>query len=144
MSIDYSKYNAHREEDQGPELSRLLDQLEEAQQKEEEAEEHYKRLKKLRMQLETKTIPETCAEMGLGDTVQLADGRTINCTSQVYVQIPKEDEPRAKQWLRDNGYGAMIKVEEKETISRSGLRPMAEDLPPELFRLNVVRKVKVK
>lgn len=148
MSIDFSKHVQPQSDPQrSPELALLAEQLEIARQREESAEREYKSAKKRREILETKTIPEKLAEMGIqgnGSKIMLVDGGELSLSEQTYVSIPAALKAAAYEWLRDNGFGAMVKEELKETVSTSGLRPMADELPDDLFNINVVKKVKIK
>lgn len=143
MNIDYSKYNVDRDEPDS-ELALLVEQYERAQKVEEEIAADLKLAVKRTKDFEERIIPEKLAELGLGSEVTLRDGRKLKCTEQTYVGFQENCQPACKQWLKENGYGAMVKTETKERVAVSGLRPMADELPQNLFKLTTHRKVKIK
>lgn len=148
MSIDYSKdVPAPKDPNQHPELLLLVEYLEEAVRKEDQLEAEYKEAKKNRRRLEEVTIPEKLGELGIvgnGSVIRLTDGRKLELSEQNYVQVPAATRPEFYQWLKDNGYGALVKTEEKETVHSGSLRSMIDDLPDRLVKINTVKKVKIK
>jgi len=148
MTIDFRKdIPAPQEPGQNSELALLIEQLEEACIEEEELERKHKSAKKTRVNLEEKLIPDKLSEMGIygaGSKIRLTNGKEISLTEQTYVSIPASNKERAYAWLKENGYGALVKTETKENVSPGALRPMADDLPDSIFKINPVKKVKIK
>ena len=144
--IDYS---ADVQAPKGPdaELLILVEEWEAARLEEERTQQAAEVAKKNRRRLEEVEIPEKLAALGIvgnGSTINLQNGLTIKLSSQDYVSIPADQKAAAYQWLRDNGFGAMVKEETKETVSVAALRPMSEDLPDGLFKVYTIKKVKTK
>lgn len=91
---------------------------------------------------ETK-LPDTLAEYGLSE-VRLKDGKKIVVKEIVSAEIKKDNEEKAFAWLRENGFGDLI----KRVISTSfgkGEDKVADALSQQLAKkgLNVADKASV-
>ena len=53
-------------------------------------------------------LPTLMRELGL-NSFQLEDGPTITVKTELYTHISQKNKPDALKWLRDNGFGSLIK-----------------------------------
>jgi len=124
----------------------LSEQLETARRLEADAEAEYKDRKRATAEIE-RLIGEKLVELGIvgaGSKIKLDNGKTLTLDEQTYVSIPATLRDKAYGWLKANGYGKLIVTETRESVNVGRLRPMADDLPRDLFKVSPVRKVKIK
>lgn len=102
-------------------LSTLVQSLREAD-KEIEAMEKQLATKRIAAdKLRCDVIPGTMENLGLAQ-IKLADGTTVSVKTDVRASIPtgarntEDKREEAFKWLRDNGFGALIKVEVSATF----------------------------
>lgn len=73
-------------------------------------EEQLTEIKKGWRNLAEKVLPEAMQQLGLS-SLSLKDGSTIGITDVVAASIKEDNREAAHKWLRDNGYGDLIKNE---------------------------------
>jgi 16S rRNA C1402 N4-methylase RsmH len=112
-------------------------------------EANLKKAKKELYRLSDEELPSLLAEMGVS-SFKLADGSSVNIKKTYGASIPVENREEAYKWLRDHGYGDMVKNivsvnfgmgeddkarEIKEQLEQSGLSPdQAESVHPSTLR----------
>ena len=74
----------------------------------EKIEEELKKKKDYKKHLSENVLPNLFAEVGLSE-LKLADGRHLKVTNYYGASIKAEKKPTAYAWLRDNGFGDIIK-----------------------------------
>lgn len=60
--------------------------------------------------LREETIPSAMQELGI-ESLTLDTGQKMKIQQEVYASIPSGNKNAAFQWLNDNGFGGLIKVE---------------------------------
>lgn len=76
----------------------------------EQAELNLKEAKERARVLREETIPSAMQELGL-EELKLDTGQKLSVKQDVYASIPSAQKDAAFQWLEDNGFGGLIKVE---------------------------------
>lgn len=76
----------------------------------EQAELNLKEAKERARILREETIPSAMQELGL-EELKLDTGQKLSVKQDVYASIPSAQKDAAFQWLEDNGFGGLIKVE---------------------------------
>lgn len=76
----------------------------------EQAELNLKEAKERARVLREETIPSAMQELGL-EELKLDTGQKLSVKQDVYASIPTAQKDAAFQWLEDNGFGGLIKVE---------------------------------
>ena len=76
----------------------------------EQAELNLKEAKERARVLREETIPSAMQELGL-EELKLDTGEKLTVKQDVYASIPTAQKDAAFQWLEDNGFGGLIKVE---------------------------------
>ena len=76
----------------------------------EQAELNLKDAKERARVLREETIPSAMQELGL-EELKLDTGEKLTVKQDVYAAIPAAQKEQAFQWLEDNGFGGLIKVE---------------------------------
>lgn len=92
-------------------LRGLSDLAARVRRKEEELEslrEQQKNVQAERDRLVQQEIPDLMHELGM-ERFTLSDGTGVELKPEVYASIPEKNRDAALQWLRDNGYGDLIK-----------------------------------
>ena len=92
-------------------LSSVAETAEIIKQKEDEVfqlEEKLKQAKKDLLKMTDEDLPMLMEEINL-ESFTLSDGSKINITPTYGGTIKVDDRPEAHQWLRDNGFGDLIK-----------------------------------
>lgn len=84
----------------------------------EEAEANLAALKKDTAYLAEVTIPDKMMSLGV-TSFALSDGTTISLKPEIFVGITKQNERGAYQWLRDNGFGGLIKTQYVMSFDRT-------------------------
>jgi hypothetical protein len=74
------------------------------------AEVNLKDTKERARALREETIPSAMQELGL-EELKLDTGEKLSVKQDVYASIPVAQKEQAFQWLEDNGFGGLIKVE---------------------------------
>ena len=96
----------------------------------EQAEVNLKDAKERARILREETIPSAMQEMGL-EELKLDTGQKLSVKQDVYASIPSAQKDAAFQWLEDNGFGGLIKVEVAADF-RKGEADQAAELFKEL------------
>lgn len=112
------------------EMSSLASALVDADVGIEQAEEALKQAKERARVLREETIPSAMQELGL-ESLVLSTGQKLSVQQEVYASIPSGGKPAAFQWLNDNGFGGLIKVE-VSTLFGKGEQESAVELYKEL------------
>jgi len=94
----------------------------------EQAELNLKEAKERARVLREETIPSAMQELGL-EELKLDTGEKLSVKQDVYASIPAAQKDAAYQWLEDNGFGGLIKVE-----VAADFRKGDAELAMELFR----------
>lgn len=76
----------------------------------EDADQALKDAKERARVLREETIPSAMQELGL-EELKLATGQKLSVKQEVYASIPAANKQAAFQWLNDNGFGGLIKIE---------------------------------
>ncbi len=71
-------------------------------------EERLKEAKKEQTKLTDEELPQLLMELGMS-SFKLKDGTAVEIKKTYGASIPVADRPQAFQWLRDNGYGDIVK-----------------------------------
>jgi hypothetical protein len=72
--------------------------------------------KKIR-EILTRDLPQAMADVGL-DSFSLDSGSSVSLKNEVYASIPEKSRRECLDWLRDNGFGDIIKNEFKINLGR--------------------------
>lgn len=96
----------------------------------EQAEASLKEAKERARILREETIPSAMQELGL-EELKLDTGQKLSVKQDVYASIPSAQKDAAFQWLEDNGFGGLIKVEVAADF-RKGEADQAAELFKEL------------
>ena len=91
------------------------------------AEQALKDAKETARLLREETIPSAMQEMGL-EEVKLSTGQKISVKQDVYASIPAANKDRAYEWLNENGFDGLIKLEVSSQFPRG-----AQDAAFELY-----------
>jgi hypothetical protein len=89
-------------------IAKLVQQQIELENAVEGQEQHLRDLKKVLLELQTRTIPDAMTEIGLSE-VKTSDGYKLIIKAFVSAKIPKDNLEEAHEWLRDNEFGDIIK-----------------------------------
>jgi hypothetical protein len=96
----------------------------------EDADQALKDAKERARSLREETIPSAMQELGL-EELKLDTGQKLSVKQEVYASIPSCNKQAAFQWLNDNGFGGLIKVEVDTTFGK-GEQEAAMELYKEL------------
>lgn len=91
-------------------ISELSQTLVAVQVKEALAEEELKRLQAERKRIETEDLPELMREYSL-KSIELEDGSKVEVKEDVQCGITAANKEAAHQWLKDKGFGGLIKTD---------------------------------
>lgn len=98
------------------------------EQKLKDAKEHARVLRE-------ETIPSVMQELGL-ESLTLDTGQKLKVAQDVYASIPTENKTRAYDWLGENGFGGLIKVNVEVQFSKGEqekaielYKKLAEEMP---------------
>ena len=100
-----------------------------------ELEAQIKEEKNLYKKLSEIELPELMETLGLSE-FSLVDGSKVTIKESVQASITKANEQAAFQWLRDNGFGDLIKNEIK-TVFGKGQEELAEEAANKLQEIGV-------
>jgi len=111
--IDFSQFNTEAEEaqvssDMLRELTRSCQEERSIKNRIEELEAELKAAKAKHRIMVEREIPEMMLDIGLMQ-IALEDGTEIKVDDIICARISEARRPAAHQWLRDNGYGDLIK-----------------------------------
>lgn len=85
-------------------------------------------------------LPEAMKEAGV-KTFTTVDGAVVTCKNEVQVNITEANKPAAFQWLIDNGFGGLLKLDVEIHFDR-GDRDKAEKLAAQLSKKGIDTVVK--
>lgn len=105
---DYSGYQEPVDEQSVEQLSVLVRALDEVEREIEEKEEELNKRRAYFNRLRENDIPELMESLGISQ-LKTTDGRILTVREVVRTNIPASKKAEAFSWLRENGYGAMIK-----------------------------------
>ena len=71
-------------------------------------EENLKECKKNLMKLTDEDLPQLLTELGMS-SFKMADGSSVEIKKTYGASIPVANRAQAYQWLRDNGFGDIVK-----------------------------------
>ena len=111
-------------------VAKLCEQLAKTEQAIDQSDQLKKELTEMKEKLSFELIPQAMQELGL-QTLELKTGEKIQIKPLLRVTPKVEDRPVVYQWLRDNGFGDLV----KNTISASFGR--GEDAKAETFKEEV-------
>jgi hypothetical protein len=84
------------------------------------------------LRTETQDLPELMHELGLSE-VKLEDGTTVRVADEVECSITEANRFAAHAWLRQNGFGGLIKTSVAFQVPREcGAQEMAETILEDL------------
>lgn len=75
--------------------------------------------------LREETIPCAMQELGI-ESLTLDTGQKLSIKQEVYASIPESSRADAYQWLNDNGFGGLIKVEVTTMFAKGEAEKAAE------------------
>lgn len=99
------------------------------------AEDDLAAAKELLRQVKEVDLPEAMREVGL-DTFTTLDGLVVKRSNEVQVAISVGNRPAAYQWLIDNGFGGIIKLDVEMHFDR-GEREKAEKIAEQLRKKKI-------
>lgn len=91
-------------------ISRLAKALVDADEEVDKREQALKDAKESARVLREETIPSAMQELELTEVV-LSTGQSLKVQQEVYASIPANNKMAAYEWLDDNGFGGLIKIE---------------------------------
>ena len=100
-----------------------------------ELEAKIKEEKNLYKKLSEVELPELMETLGLSEFA-LVDGSKVTIKENIQASISKSNEKAAFQWLRDNGFGDLIKNEIKTSFGK-GQEELAEEAVSKLQEIGV-------
>jgi hypothetical protein len=81
------------------------------------AESELKALSERKQSIEQKRLPDAMADVGF-DELKLSDGSRITIKPEYYASIAGAKKAPALNWLKDNGFGDVIKTELKIVFNK--------------------------
>ena len=119
-------------------VAKLCEQYAQTEKAIDQADQLKKELTAMKEKLSYELIPQAMQELGL-QTLELKTGEKISIKPLLRVTPKVEDRPVVYQWLRDNGFGDLV----KNIISASfgkGEDAMAENFKQEVQKLGLLPK----
>lgn len=104
------------------------------------AEDALAEAKRQLQQVKEVDLPEAMKEAGV-KTFTTVDGTVVTVKSEVQVNITEANKPAAFQWLIDNGFGGLLKLDVEVHFDR-GDREKAEKLAAQLSKKGIDTVVK--
>jgi len=108
--------------------------------------EQLKELNKAYDKMRLEEIPNLMDDEGI-EKVSVEGVGTLYLTSDVYASIPAPSRDGAFEWLRDHGYGDLV----KETVNSSTLKAFVkgvfergENLPEEMFKVTPFTRASIR
>jgi hypothetical protein len=90
-------------------ITKLANAMVDAEQDVKDAELRLERTKERLRKIREDTIPGVMQELGLSE-LRLATGEKLSIKQDVYSQLANENKGAAYNWLEENGFGGLIKV----------------------------------
>jgi HPt (histidine-containing phosphotransfer) domain-containing protein len=119
-------------------VAKLCEQYAQTEKAIEQADQLKKELTDMKEKLSYELIPQAMQELGL-QTLQLKTGEKIQIKPLLRVTPKVEDRPVVYQWLRDNGFGDLVKNIISASFGR-GEDVKAEDFKKEVEKLGLMPK----
>ena len=119
-------------------VAKLCEQLSQTENAIDQADQLKKELTEMKEKLSFELIPQAMQELGL-QTLQLKTGEKIQIKPLLRVTPKVEDRPVVYQWLRDNGFGDLVKNIISASFGR-GEDAKAEDFKKEVEKLGLMPK----
>lgn len=90
-------------------VSAMVELVRDAEQRRKAAEIEEKRYAARLFKLQSEDLPELLREAGL-TSVTLEDGTSVKVYDEISCSITQERAPEAHKWMREHGFGALIKT----------------------------------
>jgi HPt (histidine-containing phosphotransfer) domain-containing protein len=119
-------------------VAKLCEQYAQTEKAIDQADQLKKELTDMKEKLSYELIPQAMQELGL-QTLQLKTGEKIQIKPLLRVTPKVEDRPVVYQWLRDNGFGDLVKNIISASFGR-GEDVKAEDFKKEVEKLGLMPK----
>lgn len=119
-------------------VAKLCEQLSQTENAIDQTDQLKKELTDMKEKLSYELIPQAMQELGL-QTLQLKTGEKIQIKPLLRVTPKVEDRPVVYQWLRDNGFGDLVKNIISASFGR-GEDAKAEDFKKEVEKLGLMPK----
>lgn len=119
-------------------VAKLCEQLSQTENAIDQTDQLKKELTDMKEKLSYELIPQAMQELGL-QTLQLKTGEKIQIKPLLRVTPKVEDRPVVYQWLRDNGFGDLVKNIISASFGR-GEDVKAEDFKKEVEKLGLMPK----
>lgn len=133
------------------ELSVLAHQVPLALEEIKKREDQLNEAKENHRKLVEEFIPDLMAELGISE-LKMENGSTLGVSQQYFAKIPKDRETEAFDWLKDNGFGSLIKtkVVESTGVHHQTLKAFVKEqmeagneIPQETFGVFVKQVTKI-
>lgn len=138
-----SDEDLHKIADLAAEQVRLADEVE-------QAEKELKRLKRELQAIEMSSLPLAMEAVGLKE-ITLKDGSKVTIKEDLYASITQKKKDEAHEWLRENGFGDLIKEITREQVHPQTLKAFireqvsqGRDIPLETFGIGFYQKAVIK
>tara|TARA_R110000824_G_scaffold2970_8_gene13594 strand:- start:2933 stop:3496 length:564 start_codon:yes stop_codon:yes gene_type:complete len=109
MQVDAMKPDAIPDDKNLAGIAALVQKQLDLEEKVSQTEEYLKAFKLELRDLQTKEFPAAMTDLNLA-TITTADGHTVSCDPFVGASIRKDKKDEAHDWLRNNGFGDLIKT----------------------------------
>ena len=119
-------------------VAQLCEQLAQAEKAIDQADQLKKEITSMKEKLSYELIPQAMQELGL-QTLELKTGEKIQIKPLLRVTPKVEDRPVVYQWLRDNGFGDLVKNIISASFGR-GEDAKAENFKKEVEKLGLMPK----
>jgi|TARA_R100001129_G_scaffold49145_1_gene33973 hypothetical protein len=108
IDLEKDSINLHIDPDKASTVDKLIKELLDNQEKQKQNDAESKRLKAVEQELSEKAIPEAMFALGCDD-YRSTTGFRVKIDDFLTANIKKSNEEKAHQYLRDNGFGDIIK-----------------------------------
>lgn len=119
-------------------VAKLCEQYAQTEKAIDQADQLKKELTAMKEKLSYELIPQAMQELGL-QTLELKTGEKIAIKPLLRVTPKVEDRPIVYQWLRDNGFGDLVKNEISASFGK-GEDAKAENFKQEVIKLGLLPK----
>ena len=119
-------------------VAKLCEQYAQTEKAIDQADQLKKELTAMKEKLSYELIPQAMQELGL-QTLELKTGEKIAIKPLLRVTPKVEDRPVVYQWLRDNGFGDLVKNEISASFGK-GEDAKAENFKQEVIKLGLLPK----
>ena len=119
-------------------VAKLCEQYAQTEKAIDQADQLKKELTAMKEKLSYELIPQAMQQLGL-QTLELKTGEKIAIKPLLRVTPKVEDRPIVYQWLRDNGFGDLVKNEISASFGK-GEDAKAENFKQEVIKLGLLPK----